>query len=175
MGKLEQALVQRLVETSPGWKRDEMEEIIRQLLGAEAFTQVTGLAARRGAADGGFDGVMTVSYLHNEQWSEKIAGLNVKVRSSKFTREQLGGFLLDMDRENIDLGFIITAAGLTPDAQSEIMRKNEQGSVYLVPIELEDILSSSTELPNIKIQGKSLNTVLTDNLKSILEQGDKKA
>ncbi|MGF1805849.1 restriction endonuclease, partial [Aliivibrio sifiae] len=128
-----------------------MEQTIRNLLGAYELEEITGLPPRRGAADGGFDGVIDISHFDQGGWFSKRAGLNVKVRSSNFTREQLGGFLLDMDREGISVGIIITAAHLSPDAKHEFDRKNAQGNVQLIHIRLSDILSGLVQAPNILI------------------------
>ncbi|MFT4925705.1 MAG: hypothetical protein ACI8WB_001800 [Phenylobacterium sp.] len=170
MGKLEEALVNRLLEASPNYKQNDMEQTIRQLLGAQPFTDVTGLPPRRGKADGGFDGQMTVSHLVDQSWQETLAGLNVKVRIDSFSRGDLALFILDMDREKIDLGFIITAAYLSPDAKVELQRKNDEGNITLFHLRLSDILSNTFNLPTIQIQGQSLNTVLTDNLQSLLKE-----
>ncbi|EOW6672134.1 restriction endonuclease [Cronobacter dublinensis] len=172
MGVLEEALVIRILETSPAYKRDVMEKTIRDLLGARELEEVTGLPARRGAADGGFDGVIDILHLQQEELVSKRAGLNVKVRSSNFSREQLGCFLLDMDRENISVGIIITATFLSPDAQYEFNRKNLEGNVYLVHIRLSDILSGEVVVPNIFIGNDSIKDILMKNIKLLLELTD---
>lgn len=105
-----------------------------------------------------------VIYCLKKDW----ASLNVKVRASNFTREQLGGFLLDMDRENISVGIIITAAHLSPDAKSEFDRKNAQGNVYLIHIRLSDILSGQVQTPDILIGENSLNSVLVNNVRNLI-------
>lgn len=168
MGVLEEALVERILETSPVYKRDVMEQTIRNLLGAYELEKVTGLPPRRGTADGGFDGVIDISHFKQDLWLTKRAGLNVKVRASNFTREQLGGFLLDMDRENISVGIIITAAHLSPDAKSEFDRKNAQGNVYLIHIRLSDILSGQVQTPDILIGENSLNSMLVNNVRDLI-------
>ncbi|MBE8605938.1 MULTISPECIES: restriction endonuclease [Vibrio] len=168
MGVLEEALVGRILETSPAYKRDVMEQTIRDLLGAYELEEITGLPPRRGAADGGFDGVIDISHFDQGGWHAKRAGLNVKVRSSNFTREQLGCFLLDMDREGISIGIIITASHLSPDAKHEFDRKNAQGAVHLIHIRLSDILSGLVQAPNILIGENSLNDVLISNVRDML-------
>ncbi|HIF9293800.1 TPA: restriction endonuclease [Photobacterium damselae] len=172
MGVLEDALVGRILETSPAYKRDVMEKTIRDLLGADELEEITGLPPRRGAADGGFDGVIDISHFDQGNWLAKRAGLNVKVRSSNFTREQLGCFLLDMDREDISVGIIITAAHLSPDAKHEFDRKNVQGNVHLIHIRLSDILSGQVQAPNILIGENSLNDVLIDNISELINTED---
>ncbi len=162
MGVLEEALVQQLLKTSAVYKRDVMEDNIRNLLGASRFTEVTGLPARRGNADGGIDGVIKIIDSNNE--IEERAAINVKVRKSDFTREQLGGFLLDMDRESINIGIIITAAHLSPDAQAEFIRKNSEGQIALFHIRLTDILSGNISLPNILINGEQIEALIANNL-----------
>ncbi|EEY8699756.1 MULTISPECIES: restriction endonuclease [Enterobacterales] len=168
MGVLEEALITRILETSPSYKRDVMENTLRNLLGARELEEVTGLPARRGAADGGFDGVIDILHLQQGELTAKRAGLNVKVRSSNFSREQLGCFLLDMDRENISVGIIITAAYLSPDAQYEFNRKNSEGNIYLVHIRLSDILSGKIIAPHIYIGNDNLNDILMRNIKELL-------
>lgn len=168
MGILEEALVGRILETSPAYKRDVMEQTVRDLLGAFELEELTGLPPRRGAADGGFDGVIDISHFDQSRWLAKRAGLNVKMRSSNFTREQLGGFLLDMDREDISVGIIITAAHLAPDAKNEFERKNAQGNVHLIHIRLSDILSGQVQAPNILIGENSLNSVLVNNIRNLI-------
>jgi hypothetical protein len=171
MGILEEGIVQRLLETSSSFKRDVMEERIRNLLSAQIFTQVTKLAARRGAADGGIDGTVNITtLLNNAPTPETRAALNIKVRQSAFTREQLGGFLLDMDREEITTGILITAASLAPDADSELKRKNNQGQIRLFHIRLSDILSGAENLPEIFIGGVRIDSILTRNLRDLLDQ-----
>ena len=164
MGVLEEALVQQLLKTSAVYKRDVMEDNIRNLLGAIRFTEVTGLPARRGNADGGIDGVINIIDSNNRNEIEERAAINVKVRKSDFTREQLGGFLLDMDRESINIGIIITAAHLSPDAQAEFIRKNSEGQIALFHIRLTDILSGNISLPNILINGEPIEALIANNL-----------
>ncbi|MFB6328407.1 restriction endonuclease [Pantoea deleyi] len=168
MGLLEEKLVERLLDTSPKYKRDTMEQTIRDLLGASRLEQVTGLPARRGGADGGIDGILDVIHIIQGVPYQKKAALNVKVRNSDFSREQLGGFLLDMDREGIFVGIIITAKFLTPDALIELVRKNIEGYVYLIHIRLTDVLAGKIIAPDILIDGRSLNAVLLERIKIML-------
>ncbi|WP_413164446.1 restriction endonuclease [Aeromonas salmonicida] len=172
MGMLEDALVKRIVETSPSYKRDVMEQTIRNLLGARELKEITGLPPRRGAADGGFDGIIDIFHFTQGNWISKRAGLNVKVRDSNFTREQLGCFLLDMDRESISVGIIITAAHLSPDAKYELERKNAEGSFYLVHIRISDILSGEIHANNILLGADDLNSVLINNIKIMIDKRD---
>lgn len=169
MGVLEEALVKRILEMDPIYKRDVMEQTIRDLLGAKELEEITDLPPRRGAADGGFDGVMDVDYFNNQQWESTRSGLNVKVRSSNFTREQLGCFLLDMDRESINIGLIITATDLSPDARSEFNRKNSQGDVRLFHLRISDILSGAFTIPNLRVEGRTINDVLSDNINTLIQ------
>ena len=167
MGVLEESLVQQLLNTSASYKRDVMEDRIRDLLGAEPFKDITGLPPRRGKTNGGIDGILYTSiYCDTVELGDKTA-LNIKVRKSDFTREQLGGFLLDMDREGINVGLIITAAYLSPDAKAEFNRKNAQGNVKLFHIRLSEILSSRN-LPNIFINGKDVFSVLSENIRELI-------
>jgi predicted helicase len=168
MGRHEDALVEKLLQTTPRYKRDVMEQTIRHLLGAQQLLAVSGIPKRRGKADGGIDGVLAVSCCINQDWVLARAALNVKVRKTDFTREQFGGFLLDMDRENIRVGIIITAANLTPDAQSEMDRKNAQGLLKLVHIRLADILGGNIVATDILINGRNIATVLAGNLQVLL-------
>lgn len=169
MGVLEESLVGQLLTTSASYKRDIMEGRIRTLLGAEAFTQVTGLPARRGAADGGIDGTVKITVVCNGAAAqEERAALNIKVRQTDFTREQLGGFLLDMDREGIKVGVILTAAHLSPDAKFELLRKNKGGEIRLFHIRLSDILSGDKSLPDVYINGRRIDVILADNIREII-------
>lgn len=170
MGKLDDALVEKLLQTSATHKQFAMEEAIRQLLGAYPLPGVSDLPTRRGKADGGIDGVIDIQRWQNQGWVACRAALNIKVRKSAFSREQLGGFLLDMDREKILVGIIITASGLTPDAISEMARKNAEGHIKLVAIRLADILAGSIDLPEISISGVALATILTDNMRRLLSE-----
>ena len=170
MGALEERLVQELLNTSPAYKRDVMENKIRNLLGALPLLEVTGLSARRGMADGGIDGVINIIDSNNNNKNEERAAINIKVRKSNFTREQLGGFLLDMDRESINIGIIITAAHLSPDAHAEYIRKNSEDNMTLFHIRLSDLLSGEvSNLPNILINGTPIDILLTHNLKICIE------
>lgn len=171
MGILEETLVNQLLRTTPSFKLDIMEVRIRALLSAAPFTEVTGLPARRGAADGGIDGVVRFSQIKNGSLTpETNAVLNIKVRQTDFTREQLGGFILDMDREKINTGIILTAANLTPDAKAELMRKNSEGTIELLHIRLSDLLGGGRRFLNIHINGCPLNTLLADNLRTLIEE-----
>ena len=168
MGKLDDALVEKLLQTSATHKQVAMEEAIRQLLAAQPLDGVSALPARRGRADGGIDGIIDIQQWQNQDWVACRAALNIKVRKSPFSREQLGGFLLDMEREKISVGIIITARGLAPDALSEMARKNSDGKVKLVAIRLADILAGNVDLPGILISGGTLAIILTNNLSKLL-------
>jgi predicted helicase len=169
MGKLEEALVERLLETTPAYKRDVMENTIRALLGAERLETVTGLPARRGGADGGIDGILFTSNSSTAVEMTRTA-LNIKVRESDFSREQLGGFLLDMDREGISSGIIITAASLSPDAAVELVRKNRGGAITLHHIRLADILSGELGNLTLFINHGHVTEALNHELRAILAQ-----
>jgi hypothetical protein len=168
VGRLEEELVGHILNTSSSYKRDVMEQTIRDLLGASKLAKVTGLPARRGGADGGIDGIIDITHICQGVATPKQAALNVKIRDSDFTREQLGGFLLDMDREKITVGIILTARNLSPDATCELNRKNIEGMVYLVHIKLSDILSGAINSAGIFIKGDSLNEVLISKVKLLL-------
>lgn len=169
MGRLEDVLVERLLETTPTYKRDVMEDTIRLLLGAERLETVTGLPARRGGADGGIDGVLFTSGSSNALTTSRTA-LNIKVRESDFSREQLGGFLLDMDREGITCGVIVTAASLSPDAAVELARKNRSGAVVLHHLRLADLLSGELGSSVLYINDIHVTETLNRRLREILEQ-----
>ena len=169
MGKLEEALVAGLLQTSPAHKRDGLEQGIRKLLDARPLDQVIGLPTRRGKADGGIDGVLDITWRVNQQWVTATAALNIKVRKSYFSREQLGGFVLDMERQAIPVGIIIIASGLAPDALSELNRKNAQGQIRLVVLRLAEILAGEVDLPDMLVAGTELSTVLSRQLKMLLD------
>ena len=168
MGKLENALVERLLQTSNSHKQNAMEQRIRQLLGAQPFTEVTGLPPRRGKADGGIDGVLQVACQLDQDWQETRAALNLKVRKTAFSRGDLGAFVLDMERERIWVGIIITAAGLAPDALAELGRKNGDGAIKLVHFQLADILAGNLADTGLLLGVQTLGTVLQQNLAAIL-------
>lgn len=171
MGVLEEALIRQLLNTTPGFKRDTMEDRIRSLLGAVPLACVTGLPARRGAADGGIDGIVRFSVMTNGLLTpETRAALNIKVRQTDFTREQLGGFILDMDREKINTGIILTAMHLAPDAEVELARKNFEGDIKLLHIRLSDLLGGGREFLDIYINGLPLKDLLADNLRNLVAE-----
>ena len=172
MGRLDDELLAGLLQTSAAHKQVAMEQAIRQLLGAQPFSAVSDLPPRRGRADGGIDGVIEIELRQDQAWVRVRAALNIKIRKSPFSREQLGGFLLDLDREKIPVGLIITASGLAPDAQSEMARKNADGPTRLVAIPLADILARNIELPDIRISGEPLTTVLRNNFRRLLSETD---
>jgi hypothetical protein len=171
MGILETALVRKLLTTNPQHKRDIMEDRIRALLDASPMMHVTCLPPRRGPADGGIDGIANVSRFIDGEWINTRAALNIKVRNSAFSREQLGGFLLDIDREQINIGLIITASGLSPDANSEMIRKNAQGQIILRHIFLEDLLSGQPKIDGLIFSNQNISEMLKVNLQTVLERG----
>ena len=98
MGKLGSMLEQFLIKQGPKYKQYVLEERLRNLLGAKPFSDVSGLPKRRGNADGGIDGTINISYSSDPHNIIKAFN-NIKLRKSAITREQLGGVLLDSDRE----------------------------------------------------------------------------
>lgn len=173
MGLLEKEIVNQLLEFSSKEKRDELEPRIVSFLSGDTTTKVTKLSQRRGAADGGIDGRIKVlrTVLNSIEDGKEIeveAGINVKVRKTPFTREQFGAFINDLDRESLNVGLIITAVGLAPDAQSELQRHNSKGSIQLAHILLEDILSGKVKVENIRFKDGELCETMRCNLHNYL-------
>lgn len=130
--------------------------------------QVTKLPARRGKSDGGIDGVVMAVNLHGEVLESERVALNVKVRSDAFSREQLGGFLLDMDREKIRVGIIITASGMAPDADSEMRRKNSEGGVLIKHVSIAEIISGDIGDMGLLFNGKTIGELIRDNIVQLI-------
>lgn len=153
------ALINQLVNASNQEKLEYEVEIVR-LIGGDTTTKVTNLPKRRGRSDGGIDGRIKViapeinkvssSEGLSFQKGENIiqdAGISVKIQTQKFTREQFGGFKDDLEREKIYIGIIITANGLSPDAERRIDDLKAEGIYQFFHISLGDILTGDINLP----------------------------
>ncbi|MEA5620288.1 hypothetical protein VB711_20915 [Cronbergia sp. UHCC 0137] len=145
------------------------EATIIELLGGDQNTKVTNLPKRRGRSDGGIDGRIKViapqinKVYHSEglsfQKGNNIiqdAGISIKIQTQKFTREQFGGFKDDLERENLYIGIIISATGLSPDAQRRIDDVNIEGIYQFIHIPLGDILAGNINLFPIQLADKNI-------------------
>jgi hypothetical protein len=175
MGLLEKALVRHLLDLSSQEKQDRVEVRIVQLIGGTQGKKVSNLPPRRGRADGGLDGTVRVHVPNDLLPTSRKAGiididaaLNIKIRKSKFTRDQLGAFVNDMDRENILVGIIISASGLSADAKSELERHNKKGSVHLAHVLLEDLISNAPILEGIQFRDGNLRETVKKGLENFI-------
>ena len=176
MSKLIESLIAQIIEYSNEDKRKLGTRIV-ELIGGDATTNVSNLPARRGLANGGMDGRIKiiatkinkvvrpteVVYEKLEE-EEQDAGISVKIEGKKFSREQLGGFKLDLERESLYVGIIITGRGLSPDAKSEVERLNKEGIYRFFHIPLEDFLSGKINFEGIKFAGGDISEKLREGV-----------
>jgi hypothetical protein len=171
----------KLLALSSKEKRDRLEERIVTLLGGDPKKVVSHLPRRRGASDGGIDGRIRVVRVAQGSATatnpggnpsaelEVEAAINVRVRKTPFSRDNIGAFINDMDRESLSVGIIVTASGLSPDADAELKRHNARGLITLVHLPLQDIISDQINTPSLRFPGGDLSATIRLNLQQFIE------
>ncbi len=181
MSKLVDSLINQIIAYTPNEKA-KIGTTIVEVLGGDASTRVTNLPTRRGKADGGIDGrikiiAKTIEKKRVKQGllyeiglaGEQEAGVSVKLQSELFSREQLGGFKLDLERENIYVGIIITARGLAPDVEYVIKEINKDEIYRFYHISIKDILLGKIEISGIEFMCGDISKRLRDELAKSIE------
>lgn len=173
------ALIKQLLNSSNQEKLAYEARIIK-LIGGDTETKVTNLPARRGRSDGGIDGRIKViaPEIKKVQSAEGLsfqkgrkiiqdAGISVKIQSQKFTREQFGGFKDDLERENMYVGLIISATGLSPDAKRRLDDVNADAIYQLAHISLGDILTGNINIYPVKLASGNISDKIIEELSKI--------
>lgn len=173
------ALIKQLLNSSNQEKLAYEGRII-QLIGGNTETKVTNLPARRGRSDGGIDGRIKVisPEIKKVQSAEGLsfqkgqniiqdAGISVKIQSQKFTREQFGGFKDDLERENMYVGLIISATGLSPDAKRRLDDVNADGIYQFFHVPLEDILTGNINIHPVELASGNISDKIIEELNKI--------
>jgi len=173
------ALIKQLLNSSNQEKLAYEAEIIK-LISGDTETKVTNLPARRGRSDGGIDGrikviapeikkVQSAEGLSFQKGKDIIqdAGISVKIQSQKFTREQFGGFKDDLERENMYVGLIISATGLSPDAKRRLDDVNAEGIYQFFHIPLEDILTGNINIHPVELASGNISDKIIEELNKI--------
>ncbi len=161
MTLLTQQLVGRLL-LLPSSEKESAGRRIVEALGGDVRKVARGLPPRRGNQDGGIDGRLqvyrTVQLARRmergdgqfvdvgmpEQSREVVtAGVTVKLERARFSRERLGGFVLDLEREQLTDGLIITASGLSPDAETVVDEIYATRTLRLLAITLAELLTGT--------------------------------
>jgi len=155
MSKLSKKLIEQLLDCSSK-EKEEIGNTIVRALGGNPQKIASKLPKRKGNQDGGIDGRIViyseilVTYSRpnkKELYCDEIkkvkdtAAFNIKIEREKFDRKNLATFIHDMDREQIFSGIIVSASGLSQDADSELNRINEEGKFKLYHFSIADILT----------------------------------
>lgn len=165
-------LVENVVNKFLNLSTSEKEEVgsrITEALGGDSTKEVTGLPPRRGNQDGGLDGripvyrkIVKTESMFTKSGREEVvrreepreskveAGVTVKLEDKEFSRERLGGFKMDLEREELRDGVIITARGLSQDAVVLVERLNEETEFRFMAPTLGDFLSQRVPESPIK-------------------------
>jgi hypothetical protein len=190
MGKLQKKLVENLISRNSNEKLEIGNRIVRAL-GGDPIPKVTGLPKRRGSSDGGIDGRIPILIKQrivieklklkpdgmelpividegNFEWAETYAGFNIKIETKAFDRDTINAFVEDLRREKMFAGIIVTAAGLSPDAQMELQRHNAN-DMDLCHISLEDLLSGNISCVNIRFVNGDLGENFQMSLREYLK------
>lgn len=170
------AFIDQLLDSSSEEKL-AYEATIIELIGGDSKIKVTNLPKRRGRSDGGIDGrIQVIAPQINKiyhaaglsfQKGENViqdAGISIKIQTQKFTREQFGGFKDDLERENIYIGIIISATGLSPDAMRRIDDVNKEGIYQFIHILLGDILAGNINIFPIELADKNISDRIVEYL-----------
>lgn len=189
MSKLVDGLVEHILQKGTV-EKEELGNIIVAVLGGDSGKSASNLPKRKGNQDGGIDGRVSVVaevvredliFLKNTQvpvrWRrsdreviETVAAFNVKLENKLFGRSHLALFKSDMDREQIKFGVIISARGLSPDAQMEMERYNNEGGVIIRSMLLADLLSGDFNLEPIQFQNDPKEILLKAKEKFLSEE-----
>lgn len=174
------ALINQLVNSTNEEKLEYESQII-ELIGGDTEIKVTNLPKRRGRSDGGIDGRIKVIapeikkvYLSEGlllQKGHKIiqdAGISVKIQSQKFTREQFGGFKDDLERENLFVGIIISALGLSPDAERRISDVNAEGIYQFAHISLGDLYANNVNIFPVQLAYGNISDRILEELSKMI-------
>jgi hypothetical protein len=165
MSLLASSITRRILHLSPAEKQGCGERIV-DILGGDSTRQVTDLPTRRGTADGGIDGRVRV-IAHG---IEANAGFAIRISNQPFSRCELGCLFLDMDREGLTVGLIITAQGLAPDTQSEIRRLNRKYGLQFVHLLLEDLVRGEINTEDCRLLDQTIVERLRDQLRQYAEE-----
>ncbi|MGL5634745.1 MAG: hypothetical protein ACRCX8_12270 [Sarcina sp.] len=184
MRKLTESIIKEILSRTPK-EKEAIGNAIVKMLGGDPQKKVKNLPKRRGNADGGIDGRILIydtviiekrkekgdkQYLLSRTIEERIelAAFNIKLEKSKFSRDLLGAFKNNMEREDIFTG-IIVANELSLDAKSDIKRINSEENagvpMNIYFISLEDLIEEDIKCP-IKLKSKA---DLLSNIKKYLE------
>lgn len=163
-----EGLVNKLLDLTTA-EKESVGNRITEALGGDPTKRAIGLPPRRGNQDGGIDGrvpvyrkVIKIEALLTESGREEVvrredpvlteveAGITIKLERQSFSRERLGGFKMDLEREGLRDGVIITARGLSPDAVVLVEQLNRETEFRLIAPTLGDFLSQ--RVPNSPIE-----------------------
>ena len=75
-----------------------------------------------------------------------------------------------MDREGLRVGLIITAQGLAPDTQSEIIRLNRKYGLQFVHLLLEDLVRGERNTEDCRLLDQTIVERLRDQLRRYAEE-----
>ena len=173
MSLLGKAIVDILLDKAPKYKQEVIEDLIRQLLGAEPIgaDRISFLQTRRGLSDGRIDGLLEVYRKNQNKNTYKVqAGINIKVRKACFNPDQLGGFILALERQSLNTGLIITATGLCPDSKVELDKVVNARPGWLVQhIYLERFIDGDLPGQEISFPEESLPERVRGNMTRLLQ------
>ncbi|MGB3204531.1 MAG: hypothetical protein WBB28_06045 [Crinalium sp.] len=181
MSKLGDSLVEQLISCSPK-EKENMGTTIVELLSGDATKKAINLPARRGNADGGIDGRIRVTATSIEKISdlsgvfykkglrtEQEAAVSVKIEKKKFSPKAFGHFKVALERENIFMGIIITASGLSPDVERMIMDINNEGIYTFYHVYLKDIILWKVEQYGIEFLCGNISVRLCEELNKFID------
>jgi len=177
-------LVNCVIKELDSKEKREAGNIIIELMGGTSKTQVSKLPARRGVADGGLDGRVNViapkivkrTEPDRGVWFERgepvvqEAGVSIKLEKKKFSRGQFGAFKDDLEREGLSVGIIISASGLSPDAERRIRDTNAEGVYQFVYIGMGDLISGSVNTDPVQLECGNISEQVYQNLNKMLNQ-----
>lgn len=184
MTKLGKSLVEELIDSSStsSKEKEKIGDRIVELLSGDPTKRVTNLPPRRGNGDGGIDGRVRVIATSTEKIiaasgvyyrvglrAEQEAAINVKIEDKKFSPEAFGYFKDAMERENIFIGIIITARGLSPDVKMRISSINSEKVYCFYHIFLEDIIQGRVNEAAIEFQCGSISKRFSDELDKYID------
>lgn len=165
---LADSLVERLLALTSS-EKELAGSRIAEALGADTEKRATALPARRGTQDGGIDGrfrvrrtvrnVVSIRHHSTGEWlthdvgtsevREMLGGISVKLESKRLTRMALNSFAADLRREGLVAGLVVTARGLSADAEEEMQRHSRNG-LPLEHIYVADIIAGNVQTEMIE-------------------------